>query len=149
MRTVTATLYKDTVEYLERIGSIQQCLDILVQAADDGLIDLVDKPPVHRHGSMRKYDLIVDNENYEQMLEEHGAKSTIVSVSRLLTWAVDTEVFAVLPETYFDNVRDNNDVKIAMLKAQVTRTLCKLYDISRDDKLLQFVEQWGEYLDEE
>lgn len=149
MMTVTATLYRDTVDYLEQIGSIQQCLDVLLKAADDGIIDLVDKPPVVRHGAMRKYHLIVENETYEQLLIEHGTKSSIVSVSRLLTWAVDNEVFTTLPETYFNDVHDNSTIKISMLKTEITRTLCELYDILRDDKLLSFIEQWRDYVYEE
>lgn len=149
MMTVTATLYRDTVDYLEQIGSVQQCLDVLLKAADDGIIDLVDKPPVVRHGAMRKYHLIVENETYEQLLIEHGTKSSIVSVSRLLTWAVDNEVFTTLPETYFNDVHDNSSIKINMLKTEITRTLCKLYDILHDDKLFSLIEEWRDYVYEE
>lgn len=74
-------------------GTIENAIDMILKEYDLGNIDIEDKPQCRPRDGAGRYNVIVNNENYLQLVDVYGIKSKRISLRRLLYWFVEYEVY--------------------------------------------------------
>ena len=90
---ISLYLHKDIVDILSMYGDLTSVVNAVLDECASGRIDLQDKPPCRPRDGAGRYNVIVDNEYYESMVDMFGIKSKNISVRRLLYWFVENEVY--------------------------------------------------------
>lgn len=92
--TQSLYLHSDIVYILKLYcGSLQQAVDRILNEYDIGNIDIENKPTCRSREGAGRYDVIVTNRSYLDMVELYGVKSKRISLRRLLYWFVEYEIY--------------------------------------------------------
>ena len=89
-------LHNDIVDVLKTFGDLNDVVNKILDAADEGYIEVEDKPPCRDRDGCDRYNIDIHNENYLELLRIHGVKSKQISLRRLLYWFVENEIYEEL-----------------------------------------------------
>lgn len=127
-------LHSDRVDVLKTFGNLNDVVDRILKAYDEGFIDIEDRPVCEPRDGAGRYDIEIYNENYLQMLQLYGVKSKRISLRRILYWFVDNEIYNDLGWEPINDYIDKVDAKI---NKQVERVISEL------DKLIVLMYQYN------
>lgn len=87
-------LHNDVTDILKTYcGTIENAVDKILTAYDEGLIDIEDKPKCRSREGANRFNVNITNETYLNMVEIYGIKSKRISIRRLLYWFVENEIY--------------------------------------------------------
>lgn len=114
-------LHKDRVDVLRTFGSLDEVVDRILSACDEGEFDIENKPECEPRDGASRYNIKITNESYLDMLKNFGVKCKRISLRRLLYWFVDNEIYTDLGWETVNDYVDSNAVK-------VNSTIDKMFD---------------------
>ena len=82
-------LHKDRADVLRTFGSLDEVVDRILSACDEGEFDIENKPECEPREGASRYNIKITNESYIDMLKNFGVKCKRISLRRLLYWFVD------------------------------------------------------------
>lgn len=141
---VSVYLLPDTVEVLKQFGTLSAVTDKILAACESGEIDIFDKPSVNRC-YCKRYNIEITNIYYITLLDRFSGKSARISLSRLLNWFAENELYAALnwqPVTTCNKQTNSLLNRIQSICAELQQIAHKL----NDKELTQLTKQlikWG------
>lgn len=98
---ISVQLHRQYYNYIRHFGTLDEVVDKILEAADQGEIDIYDNqqpaPPAY---DVSRYTVNVTNKTYIHMVETLGSRSPVVSLRRILYWFVDNEIYTLLDLPY-------------------------------------------------
>lgn len=91
--TMSVYLSNEVRDILSCYGTLDEVVDKILIAGSQGIIDIMEKPsaPEKRGGS--NYQINIQEPDYIELVETYGAKSSKISLRRLLYWFVENEMY--------------------------------------------------------
>ena len=102
---VSIYLLPDTTQILSQFGSLSEVCDKILQACENGEIDIFNKPSVERQLCQR-YNVNIYNPYYLSLVDKYSIKSSRISLTRLVNWFAANEVYTMLDWTASTTVRN-------------------------------------------
>lgn len=90
---ISSYLRPDVVETLMMFGNIHDVTNRILQEGENGSFSLEDIPASEVSKNKVRVNINVTNEYYLSLLETYGIRSPRISISRILTWFVDNEIY--------------------------------------------------------
>ena len=90
---ISSYLRPDVVETLDMFGNIHEVTDRILKAGEEGQFSLEDIPASEFTKNRVRLNIEITNEYYLSLLETYGVRNPRISISRILTWFVDNEVY--------------------------------------------------------
>ena len=90
---ISIYLHSYITDVIKTFGTIEEVVNRILDVADEGLIEIEDRPACEPREGASRYDVEVTSENYLQLLQVYGIKSKRISLRRLLYWFVENEVY--------------------------------------------------------
>lgn len=133
---ISVYLHDEVYSVLKCFGTLDKVVNDILDAVSAGEIELMDKPAAPTRSGAGRYNVNVSNEDYISLIRQMGAKSTRISLRRLLYWFVEEEVYELLGWEMTEDYVDVNDTRtkkrIEALKQQALdlrdRSSVKYYD---------------------
>lgn len=118
-------LHSHIVDTLRMYGKLDDVVNAILDEADNGMFDITDKPNCESRDGASRYMIDVTNENYLLLTQSYSAKSSKVSLRRLIYWFVENEIYEECGWTV-NNIlkrKENNKIhkKILDLKEQLNK----------------------------
>ena len=104
-------LHKDRADVLRTFGSLDEVVDRILSACDEGEFDIENKPECEPRDGASRYNIKITNESYIDMLKNFGVKCKRISLRRLLYWFVDNEIYADLGWETVNDYIDSDSIK--------------------------------------
>lgn len=108
---LTIYLSDEVANLLNCFGDIDDVINRILEAAAEGLIDIMDKPNIAEKKGGHYYKVNIVEPNYIAMLETFGTRSSRISLRRLLYWFIDNEIYSELGWEINDMPYDKKSVK--------------------------------------
>lgn len=105
---VSVYLHTNIVQILRAFGDLSEVINKILDAADAGAFDIMDKPPCGNREKASRYNVNITNETYLSLLNEYGPTSPRISLRKLLYWFVDNEIYEELGWTQTNAYVDKN-----------------------------------------
>lgn len=86
-------LHRQVKDVLNCFGSLTDVINRILQEGANGRIDIMDKPPAPPRDGAARYDVIITDPNYLELIEQFTPFSPRISLRRLLYWFVENEVY--------------------------------------------------------
>ena len=98
MRQYNVYLHKYVRDILSQFGDVNAVVNHIVDEAMAGRINLygLDKAPARSSGDMCQYTFTIANEQYNELVDAHGPRSSLVSLRRIIYTFVDNEMYVDL-----------------------------------------------------
>lgn len=116
-------LHSDIVDVLKTYGKLDDVVNSMLDAADEGEFEIENKPSCRPRDGAGRYDINVTNATYLSLLNTYGVKSKAISLRRLIYWFVENEIFN---EIGWDTVNDYVDRDTLKWNKQIDRVLNEL-----------------------
>ena len=129
-------LHKDRVDILKTFGDLNNVINRILDACDEGYIELENKPECEPRDGASRYNVIITNENYIELLGFYGVKNKNISLRRLIYWFVDNEMYNELDWEPINDYIDSDTVKINKLVQNTISNIDKLKLYVKDDGTL-------------
>ena len=142
---VSIYLLPDTVQILSQFGNLSEVCDKILQACENGEIDIFNKPSVERQLCQR-YNVNIYNPYYLSLVDKYSIKSSRISLTRLVNWFAANEVYTMLDWTASTTVRNTAKRKYLLQIQNICKELYQLQDKIGDAKFTDIVyrlHQWG------
>lgn len=130
---ITVRLHEDYYNVLHAFGELNDVVNTILNHCSAGDITCMNKPQAPAAVGTCKYEIDVTNEDYLNLLQTYGARSSRISLRRLLYWFVDMEIynelnFTVSKRSLNDLRRASNDRAMALLNKiiQASQELAKI-----------------------
>lgn len=120
-------LHKDRADVLKTFGTLDEVVNRILDACDEGAFDIEGKPECEPRDGAARYNIKITNESYINMLQSFGVKSKRISLRRLLYWFVDNEVYDELGWETVNEYVDSSSIKINKIIDDLTDRLDKLW----------------------
>lgn len=120
-------LDREIVDVLKCFGTLEEVVNRILEAGEQGFIDLANKPnPGTRNGSSR-FTIDVKNDYYLNEMYEYGVHSPKYSLRRILYWFVEEEIYNELgwkaSEKYINTYREKFIKKLNLVKSEIKRLI--------------------------
>ena len=89
-------LHKNIYEVLNCYGDLSTVTNRILDACEQGVIDLFDMPKCQQRDGATRCDIDVTSEYYLQLVATFPVNSPRISLRRLLYWFVENEMYDVL-----------------------------------------------------
>lgn len=89
-------LHKEIVSTLRMFGELNDVVNRIIDAGMDGYFDVVNKPPCPPRDNVSRYVIDIENPDYLQIMESYPTNSPIFSLSRLIYWFVENQIYEEL-----------------------------------------------------
>ena len=122
---LTIYLSDEIAFVLECFGDMNFVVNNILEAAAEGLIDIMDKPNIAEKKGGHYYHINVEEPNYISMIETFGSRSSRISLRRLLYWFVDNEIFSEFGWEISNTPIDKKSVKSYGCLMELKNTLYK------------------------
>lgn len=86
-------LHKPIADVLRCYGDLSEVTNRILSLADEGVIDVFNKPDIPNRDGAARYTIDVTNEGYLALLNTYSANSKHISLRRLLYWFVENELY--------------------------------------------------------
>lgn len=86
-------LHQYIVDTLRMYGRLDDVVNTILDEADNGMFDVIDKPNCESRDGASRYMINVTNENYLALMESHPPNSSKISLRRLIYWFVNNEIY--------------------------------------------------------
>lgn len=95
MRQYNVYLHKYVRDILSQFGDVNAVVNHIVDEAMAGRINLygLDKAPPRSSGDMCQYTFTIINDQYNELVDAHGPRSSLVSLRRIIYTFVDNEMY--------------------------------------------------------
>lgn len=123
---VSVYLHRYISDVLKTFGELNDVINRILEACEDGSIDVYDKPECENRNDAFRYEVNVTNEYYLSLMSIHGSRSKNISLRRLLYWFVDNEIYNDLEWEPIREYMDADQIKINKLVDNVIIQLDKL-----------------------
>lgn len=128
---ISIYLHNYITDVIKTFGTIEEVVNRILDAADEGLIELEDRPVCEPREGASRYDVEVTNENYLQLLQVYGVKSKRISLRRLIYWFIDNEVYNDLGwepvNEYIDKIDAAINKKIDKIVSDIDNLIMFMY----------------------
>jgi len=94
--TLSIYLSDNIADILRCYGTINDVVNKILIAGAEGAIDIMDKPRIPDRKGGHYYQIKIEEPNYIDLLSIYSAKSSKISLRRLLYWFVENEVYEEL-----------------------------------------------------
>lgn len=138
---ITVYLHDEILTALQHFGTLEEVANRIVDAAVNGVFDsesLEKCPPAGTN--TRKYTVNITNREYIEHRNMLGAKSSKVSLRRMLYHFVNNELYFDLGWQVVNNkvgtIKDARDAKFNLLLAKVLDGLSSLYKLAKEEELV-------------
>ena len=107
-------LHDYIVNIITCFGTLDEVTNKLLDAYEEGIINIEYLPTCPYRGDCRRYEINVENENYINLILTYGATSPRYSLRRLLYWFVDNEIYNELEfeKVSVSRFNDNYNMKL-------------------------------------
>ena len=119
-------LHSDIVNVLLTFGDLDDVVNRILDASDEGYFDIANKPQCRNREGCSRYDIRITNENYLRMLKTMGVKNKSISLRRLIYWFVDNEVYNEIGWEPVRDYLDKNDKRINKVIDEILQKIDKL-----------------------
>lgn len=116
-------LHSDIVDVLKTYGKLDDVVNSMLDAADEGEFEIENKPECRPREGAGRYDVNVTNATYLSLLNTYGVKSKAISLRRLIYWFVENEIFN---EIGWETVNDFVDRDTLKWNKQIDKVLNEL-----------------------
>lgn len=116
-------LHSDIVDVLKTYGKLDDVVNSMLDAADEGEFEIENKPACRPRDGAGRYDVNVTNATYLSLLNTYGVKSKAISLRRLIYWFVENEIFN---EIGWETVNDFVDRDSLKWNKQIDKVLNEL-----------------------
>ena len=116
-------LHSYITDVLLTFGTLDEVIDKMLQAADDGEFEIENKPACEPRDGANRYNVNVKNDTYIAMLKVYGVKSKTISLRRLIYWFVENEIYN---EIGWEPINDYTDRDSAKWNKQLDKVLNEL-----------------------
>lgn len=103
-------LHKPIAEVLMCYGELSDVVNRILEASEEGLFDIIDRPRCPARDGATRYIIDVTSEYYLSMLENFPINSPRISLRRILYWFVENEMYNELgwevTREYFNKEKD-------------------------------------------
>ena len=125
---MTLTVYLETriIDILNCYGSLDDVVNRILEAGTRGEIDLMDKPTCPPKQNGQHYAVDITEPNYLELYNLYGAKSSRISLRRLLYWFVDNEIYNDLGWEGVEYFKDSSDDRAVKLIGDIKLLLYRL-----------------------
>lgn len=123
---ISLYLHRDRADVLSTFGNLSDVINRILDAADEGLIDIEDRPACEPRDGAARFDVEITNDNYLQLLQAYGIKSKRISLRRIVYWFVDNEVYNDLGWEPTNDYVDSFNKRLNKLVNNVISELMKL-----------------------
>lgn len=122
-------LHKQYADILKCYGSLSDVVNKILDEADAGNIDFMDKPACPDRAGASRYNIDITNETYLELLEIYSINSSKISLRRLIYWFVNNEMYNELGWIPIKEYVDNRISAICKKIDNITSELehCKKY----------------------
>lgn len=131
-------------------GSLDEVVNKILMAGSQGLIDIMEKPPAPEKKGGTYYRINIEEPDYISLIETYGAKSSRISLRRLLYWFVENEIYEELgwepSEEFVEEKRNKKYEAITELKQALFKI--RQYFPQYDDHFEEFKNLLREIEDE-
>ena len=127
-------LHDYVTDVLTTFGDLNDVINKVLDASDDGMFDIQDKPECEARENARRYNITITNQTYIQMVKALGERNKSISLRRLLYWFVENEIYNDLG---WEPIREYVDKEKAKFNKQLDVTLSaidKLWFICKNDE---------------
>lgn len=90
---LTVRLHEDYYNVLRIFGELSDVVNSVLNHCTAGSITCMDKPKAPPIAGTNRYEVDIINEDYLNLLQTYGARSSHISLRRLLYWFVDMEMY--------------------------------------------------------
>lgn len=148
---VSIYLHKPIVNLLRCFGDLSDVINKILDAGDQGMFDIMDKPSCESREGASRYTVNITNTTYLSLLNEYSVNSPRISLRRLIYWFVENEMYIELDwsmsNEYVDDFKNKFNKKLtdAINSFQSLKILAQ--SVYREP-LLETIEQCYEELKE-
>lgn len=141
---VSMYLHKEVVDVLKMFGPLNEVINKIVDDNIDSC-DLSALPPAPSKDNATRYNLIIDNETYEALVEHYGATSNKCAIRRLVYYFVESEMYEGWPI-----VREYVDDRLEYVKRRVKelKNTCKKLIVKAESEELEIANKIAELIGE-
>jgi hypothetical protein len=119
-------LHSYIVDKLRMYGKLDDVVNAILDEADNGMFDILDKPNCESREGASRYNIEVTNETYLSLAETFPLGSSRISLRRLIYWFVENEMYDECGWTT-DNI---------LSRKNKTKVLKKILDLKENSKKL-------------
>ena len=130
-------LHKYVVDTLCLFGNLSEVVNRILQEGADGNIELIDRPPCTNRDGASRYNIVINQPDYLDMLQYCPVNSPKLSIRRILYWFVD---FAVYDDLGWKqtNAYEDKELKRLLKHIDTARSSLKRVGIiKKDDKKVE------------
>ena len=149
---VSIYLHKPIVNLLRCFGDLSDVINKILDAGDQGLFDIMDKPSCESREGASRYNVNITNATYLSLLNEYSVNSPRISLRRLIYWFVENEMYIELDwpmnNEYVDDFKTKFNKKLtdAINTFQSLKILAQ--SVYKNEVLLETIEDCYEELKE-
>lgn len=130
-------LHKYVVDTLCLFGDLSEVVNRILQEGADGNIELIDRPPCTNRDGASRYNIVINQPDYIDMLQYYPVNSPKLSIRRILYWFVDFDVYEDLGWKPVNRYEDK-ELKRLIKHIDTARSSLKRVGIAKkDDKKVE------------
>lgn len=132
---VSIYLHKPVVEILKCYGELSDVINRILSLADEGIIELWDKPAAPPRDGASRYDVNITNESYLNLLDVNGVTNSRLSLRRILYWFVENELYNEFGWKIVNPYIDTNKLKQLKKVDKCLELIERLHNICKYEDL--------------
>ena len=139
---------KDYYDILVRFGDINDVVDKVLKIAERGEIDIDSLPAAYIRGDKKHVVVNIDSEWYEHMQALYGTTSPRISISRLLYYFIDNELYLDYNWQIVQNCDKRTSERLLNMRDDINKCITRLKTIVNSKQDYDKLEQIRKDLDD-
>lgn len=146
---VSIYLHQDILNELAYYGDLDNVVDQILTLGERGAIDLEDRPPCRPRANAKRVTVNIHNRYYITLLRTYPAKSSRISLRRILYWFVENDMCTLLNTETITDEEQYERLYIQVLDivhelVTLQQTMSETYTRCKYDKINRLLQHTGQ-----